>query len=142
MQRASWKTHSIFKYFQFETWGGPYLADLAIGVAMFGVLLLLTLKHQDNQASFWVLRFLESRFVLRLGAISYSLYLIHMPLLQLLTFLAIRLGASPASAPALFILGPALGLLVAWGFHHLFERPFMSDASPWRRTGDSQCSVP
>lgn len=63
----------------------------------------------------------------KLGEFSYSLYLIHVPIL-----LAVgkHLVLRPNQTPALWLLGclaaTVLMVIVAYGFHRLFERPFLS----------------
>lgn len=61
---------------------------------------------------------LESRVSQWLGRVSFSLYLIHVPIVATLTFL---LGDSRWWLVAL--LTTPVALLVAWGFNHAVERP-------------------
>lgn len=61
---------------------------------------------------------LESRATQWLGKVSFSLYLVHMPILATLTFV---LGDDRWWLVA--ILTVPLALLVAWGFHWAIERP-------------------
>jgi peptidoglycan/LPS O-acetylase OafA/YrhL len=61
---------------------------------------------------------LEARATQWLGRISFSLYLVHMPILATLTFI---LGDDRWWLVA--ILTPPLALLAAWGFHRIVERP-------------------
>jgi peptidoglycan/LPS O-acetylase OafA/YrhL len=71
-----------------------------------------------------ILRLLESRWAVGLGSFSYSLYLIHFPLLALIGRqvrscgwgVEVRLGAMLLAAPAFCVLG-------AYVFHRVFERP-------------------
>jgi peptidoglycan/LPS O-acetylase OafA/YrhL len=63
-------------------------------------------------------RALDSRPSQWLGRVSFSLYLIHVPILATLTFL---LGDDKWWLVALLTL--PLALLTAWGFHHAVERP-------------------
>ena len=82
-----------------------------------------------------LLRLFEARWSVALGAVSYSLYLVHYPLLALAdVFLRTRgWGMDLRLATQLLITSP-LCLLAAYGFHRAFERPFLvrsagSDAS-------------
>jgi peptidoglycan/LPS O-acetylase OafA/YrhL len=64
-------------------------------------------------------RALDSRPSQWLGRVSFSLYLIHVPILATLAFL---LGDDNWWLVALLTI--PLALLTAWGFHHAVERPF------------------
>jgi peptidoglycan/LPS O-acetylase OafA/YrhL len=73
----------------------------------------------------WFERPLLGRGLVRLGAISYSVYLVHQPLILILSP---RLLHLPVGLRADFLTGllriPLL-IAVGYGFHLLFERPFM-----------------
>ena len=74
-----------------------------------------------------ILRALENPLALRLGRFSYSLYLLH---LTVLSIVATALGHFVLSPVAYFALtwglDIPLSLLLAYGFHCLAERPFMT----------------
>jgi peptidoglycan/LPS O-acetylase OafA/YrhL len=75
-----------------------------------------------------VFRFLERRWAVALGIISYSLYLVHYPLLVLASSALRTRGWAPGSRLAVLLLVAApLCLPVAVLFHALFER-----GSSWR----------
>lgn len=59
---------------------------------------------------------LEKQLVLWLGVISFSLYLVHDPLIVLIDLMS-------GSAVAVVLLGVPGSLLVAWGFYFVVERP-------------------
>jgi peptidoglycan/LPS O-acetylase OafA/YrhL len=73
-------------------------------------------------------RLLESRALVWIGGFSYSLYLVHVPILATLNHLLEDSGMSKASPLASFFLlatgGGALCVLFAWGFAKLFERRY------------------
>jgi peptidoglycan/LPS O-acetylase OafA/YrhL len=71
-------------------------------------------------------RVLESRAAMFLGAISYSLYLFHVPLLMLLYrgLETLDLGAG-LRLSTMVAVGMPLAVLLGWGAYRLFERPFM-----------------
>ena len=74
-------------------------------------------------------------FFVWLGLFSYSLYLLHLPLLRFInagnTFLAEWLGH--LEWQRWFILdGIPVVILASWGFYWLFERPFLNNTSPKR----------
>lgn len=77
------------------------------------------------------------------GGFSYSLYLIHAPLLQVETQGLIALGLYPQQRAWSFLalegIGLPLILACAYGFYCLFERPFLSSArrKPDSKTGEA-----
>ncbi len=74
-----------------------------------------------------ILRFFESRWVVALGVFSYSLYLIHAPVLALLHLAVWGIHASPLICyAALLGLGVPLSVLCAYLFYLRFEKPFLS----------------
>ena len=102
----------------------PYA--VIVSGAIFCTLLLCTQAAQQGRENCWTLRFFELEPVVVLGTFSYSLYLVHQPILNLLT-LALRRGnvaGWPAVGVILFLGVPA-SLALAYGFHLVFERPFM-----------------
>jgi peptidoglycan/LPS O-acetylase OafA/YrhL len=85
-----------------------------------------------------LLRILESRPAVGLGAFSYSLYLVHAPVIASVQPLvrALHLPPMPSLAAMFFLTIPAI-VGVTYIFYLLFERPFMADASRagfvWRK---------
>jgi peptidoglycan/LPS O-acetylase OafA/YrhL len=81
-----------------------------------------------------VRRALEARWALRLGAVSYSLYLVHYPILSLVSRSAV---AWPAEARAIAVIAGAvpLSLATAYAFHLAFERPFQTRRNTAPRSG-------
>lgn len=74
----------------------------------------------------WSVRLLERRVSVRLGEMSYSLYLIHYPLLALVDLTLHQVSISPAARFLVLIgMGGTVILGVTYAFHRLFERPFM-----------------
>ncbi|MEC4880056.1 MAG: acyltransferase [Scytonema sp. PMC 1070.18] len=77
-----------------------------------------------------VFNILESRWVLALGVISYSLYLTHAPIVFLVHQFLLSFNLSPtAMATKWLLISLPLSLLVANVFHRIFERPFMSSSA-------------
>lgn len=67
----------------------------------------------------------------KLGDASYSIYLVHLPVLSLLTKIAFALGLAsvfplPAAFGLLFLISISAGLV----FHHLIERPLLARLKP------------
>jgi peptidoglycan/LPS O-acetylase OafA/YrhL len=113
-----------------DWWNGHRpIADLMIGSFCASFLVLGTasvLSERPNR----FLRWLGSRPLMQLGSFSYSLYLVHFPLLSLLhaglrTFLNNNGTDFILKLFVLYFLGAPLCLLAAYGFHLLFERPFI-----------------
>ncbi len=79
-----------------------------------------------------------------LGTFSYSLYLIHGPVLVLVRYFLFSLQLSPAMFAVIsYVAGVTISVLVAYLFYLVFERPFMSgflkarkvkDAVSWQKT--------
>ena len=125
--------------FKFSAWHAASLALLAAGFLLIGAWRL----HVEIWAVFFAASMaqgrsgalgrvfnalFESHLATHLGNASYSTYLVHLPLLQLAMFVAVRvLALAPASA-TLFV---ALTTLVStWGVsqltYRLVERPFIA----------------
>jgi len=66
----------------------------------------------------------------RLGLFSYSLYLLHVPILSMLTVLLLNMGFDgELFYVVLFITGIPLAIGLTYLFHIVFERPFMPQAA-------------
>ena len=100
-------------------------ATLVAG-AIFCTLIHCTRGAQQRQAPHRLLRFFEWEPLVVLGTFSYSLYLVHHPVLGMFTLALHRwqIPGGPAVALELFVAVP-LAAALAYGFHLLFERPFM-----------------
>ena len=78
-------------------------------------------------------RWLGSRLLVWLGSFSYSLYLVHAPILATLFVVLQAWGASPALTQALLlVLGIPITLALAYVFYMIFERPFLHQCAPSR----------
>jgi peptidoglycan/LPS O-acetylase OafA/YrhL len=83
---------------------------------------------------------LESRFAVWLGAISYSLYLFHGPLLMLLQRLIEPLHLSPAlRLAAMLVLGMPMALIAGVLGYRFFERPFLGRARRFAAASPGPC---
>jgi peptidoglycan/LPS O-acetylase OafA/YrhL len=85
---------------------------------------------------------LEWRPLVWLGTISFSLYLVHGPVvhlvwLELLDPLGLGVG-EPAALLVLFATAIPASILVAWGFYHAVERRTLSSRSRARRDAELQ----
>ena len=98
-----------------------YWIDLAIGPAM-----AMLLAAVASRRSSGLMRLLDNRLMRSLGKISFSLYLIHLPLVSIISR---RLVAPhvPSGMPAFWstlILAVPATVVTAWCFAAIFEGPF------------------
>lgn len=97
--------------------------NLAVGIATCGLLIAVAKKSEGK-----IGRALSWRPIARLGIFSYSLYLVHAPLLQVFWLLVVEplnLGQGVALAVIWAIAVPAI-VGLAYLFHIVAERPFMN----------------
>jgi peptidoglycan/LPS O-acetylase OafA/YrhL len=106
-----------------------YWVDMAIVPAM--TLFLLAVVSERPAA---LIRLLDSRPLRRLGSFSYSLYLIHLPIVVAisLTLVAPHLRHGEKAFAVTTVLAGGLSLIVAWFFARVFEFPFQ------RRRNDAE----
>ena len=106
--------------------GQQQLPDLLVGGGIGSAMVFLTGAVVTGSRPV-ALRVLERPSLVALGGFSYSLYLLHAPLLALFYLTARRLGLTPV-AFQFFILGVGLPATVAacYAFHLVFERPFIT----------------
>jgi peptidoglycan/LPS O-acetylase OafA/YrhL len=99
--------------------------DIPVGIAA-ACLLLLAVQPGTTPN-----RLLEISALRNTGAFSYSLYLVHMPLLQVVWLTTILpLGLTEVSAfVAMFLIGTTVSLAVAYAFYLAVERRFQSKAT-------------
>lgn len=93
--------------------------------ALATVALLLAAARPGGRNLFLLI--LEAPALVKVGTFSYSLYLVHSPLLQLIwRFMIAPLDMSPVLQwITLFVLGVPSSLTVAYAFFVVFERPFL-----------------
>lgn len=86
----------------------------------------------------WLTRLLSSRPLHELGKISYSLYLIHLPILTVLGKKVAPHFAERGPHTWIFVVvvGVPISLVVAWVFAHAFELPFQRYRS-WRALAEA-----
>ena len=99
------------------------ISDLLVGVACMAMLVFTTLNHNHP-----VNKILGWKPLAKIGVFSYSLYLIHVPLLQVfIQYYLIPLKLNPVSE-ILILLGVALPMItgLAYFFFLIFEKPFMA----------------
>ena len=110
-----------------DSWA--WYRDVLDGIMIFCVLVycgLSILRMVDGQRPFLV-KLLESRFALFLGAFSYSLYLTHFILLEQLIRLTEYLHTTPFTSLMIrTFVGIPIAVGFAYCFYLLFERPFLA----------------
>ena len=92
--------------------------------AVFCTLVCCTRSAQSRQGDNPLLRVCEWPAAVVLGTFSYSLYLVHAPVLSMCT-LALRAWQTPgpAAVAAQLCVGVPLATAVSYGFHLVAERP-------------------
>jgi peptidoglycan/LPS O-acetylase OafA/YrhL len=100
--------------------------DLLFGIGVASVLALIYAGGLPAAR-----RVLASRPALRIGLFSYSIYLIHAPIVSVLDKYGFaKLGLDPlAKFGAMVVVGGPLILGLSYGFHLLFEAPFLRHRS-------------
>jgi peptidoglycan/LPS O-acetylase OafA/YrhL len=112
--------------------GHQQAPDLAVGGGTACLLVFCTNSIQSG-ARGRVVRWLESNVLVGIGRFSYSLYLIHAPVLAVVFVTLEAFGLSCVVIQVLMLsLGMSISLLVAYVFYLGFERPFLR-----ARTGPS-----
>ncbi len=114
-------------------WSHLWIADTLVGICTAALLIYCTeavKSHQPGTRLSPVLQLFQSRWAVFLGTMSYSLYLLHAPLLALFYFGLSALHVSGGGCLlALCVVGVPLSVLLCYGFHRIFERPFMSPSA-------------
>lgn len=109
-----------------SAWIEKPVLDTMLGLAVMGLLVALSMSR--GTARRWAPVALASHPTLVwIGHFSYSLYLIHAPILAVLALAGRALGLPPEVAfPLHIIVGPILSIGLSYLFFQAFERPFMS----------------
>ncbi len=87
----------------------------------------LTIRKSEINKRPAVIHILESRWVMKLGAFSYSIYLTHSPVLS--GMLRLFQGQATSIDRILtleLLIGMPVLIVIAYGFHCVFERPFLN----------------
>lgn len=108
-----------------------WVADILAGAAAMALILTCVAAVRAKRLHHPVLRVLESKMAVKLGAFSYSIYLVHYPLLQLAHVTLFRMDVAPVvRAVVMLTLVPVAIVGVAYLFHLVFERKFMNPGAP------------
>ena len=103
----------------FDVW----LPDLAVGAA---VALFFVAAYRSERIL--PARLLAARPIVFLGTFSYSLYLIHAPLVDVVGALLVRAHAGPQTSVFVWAGVIVAVVAIAYGFYRVFERPFISSS--------------
>jgi peptidoglycan/LPS O-acetylase OafA/YrhL len=107
------------------------------GLAFACLFISLTKSITEEKRPSLILRILQHPVAIALGTFSYSLYLIHGPVLVLVRYSLFYLPISPHMfAAGCYLIGTVMSLIVAYWFHLHFERPFMSNFLKKRKVKD------
>lgn len=116
-------------------WTGAVVVDFCAGIAASCLLVHCTksaIRGTDRQPA--SLRLFTAKPIVGLGAFSYSLYLMHVPILGLLGLATRRLHFSGTTQMlTLFVIGVPLCVALCFCFYYCFERPFCATDSARRR---------
>jgi peptidoglycan/LPS O-acetylase OafA/YrhL len=110
-------------------WKGELIEDVITGLATMSLLIACTNNLHDNNLHDYKLhdyrsmavRFLDSKPLLFLGTISYSLYLMHVPILGVVDIAIRAIALPPGISAALYVGG---GAAASVGFSYLFYLGF------------------
>ncbi|WP_165864468.1 acyltransferase family protein [Capsulimonas corticalis] len=100
---------------------------IGFGVASFLIFCTQWLRTKSNQPLPPGIRVLQSPLLIALGAMSYSLYLVHYLILGSMHLFLIRAGQTPVTSFAVMaVFGLPLAIAAAYLFHITIERRFMT----------------
>jgi len=118
-----------------------WISETVLGLVVAGVLVWLAQRSLDGRPS-WAHHILESRFLVWVGLWSFSLYLIHSPLLALgnLLLLPMNLPTLVQFAVLVLVVLP-LAAAIAYGFFILVERHFMTSHQHQVAKGEGSARV-
>jgi peptidoglycan/LPS O-acetylase OafA/YrhL len=127
--KTGWARVYGWRYLRIEHRGGSWLLDLFVGVTVSFALLSLTraIRTGRGVTSARLVSALQCKPVSTLGAFSYSLYLIHAPILGLIALAIASLHPGPVLGyVSIYLAGVPLGLLAAYLFYLGVERHCVS----------------
>jgi len=105
----------------------PWLVDPWAGLACACLLVGSTQALTSSGRQPTLLHFLEARPFCKLGDFSYSLYLVHYPVLQLVAvWLALAVHSVTLNVVAGVVIGAPVAVVCAYVFSLVFEKPFHS----------------
>jgi peptidoglycan/LPS O-acetylase OafA/YrhL len=103
-----------------------WLSETAVGAAVALLLVWMAQRSVRGEKS-WAHRVLEWRPLVQVGIWSYSLYLVHSPIIGIVNLLLLPVHMPLAARFALLAcVGLPVAAAVSYGFHRLVERRFMT----------------
>jgi peptidoglycan/LPS O-acetylase OafA/YrhL len=127
---------------KYEFYMGPHPGvDMLVGFGTAAFLVACTRRLQLGLRATRLSRILEHRVSTRLGEFSYSIYLVHYPIVAVFYMPLLEARVAPVPQFAILVFGavPA-ALVIAYAFHRVFERPFMRRVTV--RSEGSPSSIP
>lgn len=124
-----------------EDWNVMWVMDALVGAATMCLIIYCTRAAIEREATRWpiALRVLNGKFAVGLGAFSYSLYLMHAPLVA---WMHLHLRATTLSETTIFwimlLVGVPLISLACWLFYLVCERPFVTKAHGKKKSATPQ----
>lgn len=134
LSAVSWGAVAVLALITRREWMDTHawLTDPALGVAVMFLIVFCTRASAERSLGRRpaVLRLLETPWLVTVGVFSYSYYLIHDPLLALVNMALRHSSLMTALTPlAVWLVTLGVGLpfclACAYGFHVVFERPFL-----------------
>jgi peptidoglycan/LPS O-acetylase OafA/YrhL len=117
----------------------PALADTILGLGVMALLIALagSAARRDTRTGRWIVDLFSSRPARTLGGCSYSLYLLHYPLLILSQALLVLLFPTSLYWVDFMMLVPVMAAIIgiAYLFSLAFERPFMGPSKKRKAAG-------
>ncbi len=115
-------------------WRWRPITSLVVGLLLFGAV-------KSGLGNRWP----KSLLIARMGRVSYSLFLVHFPILIIVATIWERLGwTSPATAFAGLLTAFTVSVAAAFAFHHFIELPAAALSRRWgsmRQTGTAPSAV-
>ena len=142
--RISWQTQIPWKWLTIiayvssfilrlkDDWKYLLVSDVLTGVGTACLIIYCSYVLIKSNRTHYppILQLLKSRWAVLLGTFSYSLYLVHHPILHLLNLPLIGMQMSiSANILVLLLVGPPISILLAYIFYLFFERSFASNFS-------------
>ncbi|MEA5602808.1 acyltransferase [Nostoc sp. UHCC 0252] len=108
------------------------------GLAFACLFVSLTKSIIEGKQPSLILQILQHPWAIALGTFSYSLYLMHGPVLVFVRYFLFYLPISPDMfAAASYLVGTIMSLIISYWFYLFFERPFMSSFLKKRKVKDA-----
>jgi peptidoglycan/LPS O-acetylase OafA/YrhL len=140
IQRKRFEEIPVLRLFQLDVNGAQYGMDLLVALwstaLIIGYTLWLMREDKGSNRPPFLLRVFQQPWSVTLGSFSYSLYLIHMPILGLAELITRRYVTSGlVSCFLIMVLGPLLSVVTAYGFFLVVESRFLNTTRAKSRQG-------